>query len=59
MRTAEGGQASEDGIVYTIGVSKQIRYAVFAKVLEFFYTGISTIRDKLYSIPRFIIRFIS
>jgi hypothetical protein len=41
-RQEEGG-----AVVYTIGVGKQVTHAVFLKVLEFLYTGIPTIRDKL------------
>lgn len=43
-RTSGGG---EEGVAYTIGISKRVSHAVFARVLEFFYTGIATIRDKL------------
>jgi ribosomal protein L12E/L44/L45/RPP1/RPP2 len=49
-RTSGGG---EEGVAYTIGISKRVSHAVFARVLEFLYTGIATIRDKLYSFAFF------
>lgn len=47
------GGGGEEGVVYTIGISNRVSHAVFARVLEFLYTGIATIRDKLYSLAHF------
>jgi hypothetical protein len=47
------GGGGEEGVTYTIAISNRVSYAVFARVLEFLYTGIATIRDKLYSLAHF------